>query len=72
MELNFSDPPAEPPEQPWMAPVHAAIGIQLARAKLNAPPKLEPIWPVLAAAAFAASSALGLALAIIIGLPKFG
>ena len=74
MELVFDDPhpdPQPPPVAPAPTPTLGAVAIRAARAKLNAPPRLLSIWPVLGAAAFAAFSALLLATAIIIGLPKF-
>ncbi|HTK35442.1 MAG TPA: hypothetical protein VL358_09180 [Caulobacteraceae bacterium] len=60
----LDDPPA-------VAAPRAAVAIRAARAKLNAPPRIAPLWPLLAAAAFAAFTALLLATAVIIGLPKF-
>jgi hypothetical protein len=62
--------PPEPAPEMSSGPPRAAVAIRAARAKLNAPPKLEPIWPVLGAAALAAASALTLATAVIVGLPR--
>lgn len=74
MELIFDDhvPTAleQTPDEPKVKTPHAAIAIRMARAKLTVAPRTSSIWPVLAAAALAAATALGLALAIIIGLPK--
>ena len=49
-----------------------AVAIRAARAKLNTPVPEPPIWPLVGAAAFAAASALTLAVAIIIGPPHWG
>lgn len=57
--------------EPAPAP-HAAVAIKAARAKLNAPPRVRSVWPVMGAAAFAAASALTLAFAVIVGPPHFG
>lgn len=56
--------------QPVAAAPRAAVAIRAARAKLNAPPRSASVWPVLAAAALMAASALGFAAAVIVGLPK--
>ena len=85
MELFLEDPPLALHAAPRPAPVVEAapfaepapmvspgtVAIRAARAKLNAPPKVASVWPVVGAAAFAAVSALTLATAVIIGLPKF-
>jgi hypothetical protein len=71
MELVFDDIPEARPEPARAEPPRAAVAIQLARAKLTVAPKSRPIWPVIAAAFFAAVSALALAAAIIVGPPQF-
>jgi hypothetical protein len=53
------------------APAAAPVAIRAARAKLKPVPKLEPLWPLLAAAALFAASALSFAAAVIIGPPHF-
>jgi hypothetical protein len=52
-------------------PVNPAVRVALglARARLNRPASPEPVWKLVAAAAFAATSALVLAVAVIMGPP---
>jgi hypothetical protein len=53
-------------------PRRAPVSVRAARAKLNAPPRVRSVWPVLGAAALAAGAALMLATAVIIGPPNLG
>jgi hypothetical protein len=58
--IEAGPPPATPT---------ARVALGLARAKLNRPPRPEPVWKLVGAAGLAAGSALLLAVAIIIGPP---
>jgi hypothetical protein len=50
-------------------PSRSSVALGLARAKLKTPSRKEPLWKLLAGAGLAATAALALAAAVILGPP---